>query len=74
MKGKVIKTSKSSGIFVQVDKNSQICDLYEYDRSLPKDERIRSRIRGWIYDKYKGQPLYSAWNNIVEDVTDEGNS
>ena len=69
MVGKVIKTSAKFGVFVQVDKNSQICDFFQYDRTYPKEERIRGRIRGWIFDKYKGQPLYSSWNDLVNDIT-----
>ena len=69
MVGKVIKTSAKFGVFVQVDKNSQICDFYQYDRTYPKEERIRNRIRGRIFDRYKGQPLYSAWKNLVDDIT-----
>ena len=69
MTGKVIKTSAKFGIFVQVDKNSQICDFYQYDRNFQKEDRIRERIRGWIFDKYKGRPLYSAWKDLVDDIT-----
>ena len=68
MKGKIIKTSAKLGVFVQVDKNSQICDLYRYDMNFLKEERVRERIRGKLYDTYKGRPLYNNWNNLIEDV------
>lgn len=68
MKGKIIKTSAKLGVFVQVDKNSQICDLYKYDMNFPKEERVRERIRGKLYDKYKGRPLYSNWNELIQDI------
>ena len=68
MVGKVIKINSSDGVFVQIDKNSQICDLYQYNRTLPKEERIGARIRGKVFDEFKGQPLYTAWNNLIETV------
>lgn len=65
LKGKIIKTSAKTGLFIQIDKNGQICDIYRYDRSFPKEERIRERVRGLIFDLFKGQPLYSAWKNLI---------
>ena len=71
MRGKIIKTSAKTGVYVQIDKNSQICDFYFYDKSFPKEERIRERIRGWLYDEFKGRPLYTAWNELVTKITSE---
>ena len=69
MRGKVIKRSAKLGVYVQIDKNNQICDLYNFDRSFPKEERIRERIRGKVYDMFKGRPLYTAWTELVEILT-----
>lgn len=68
MKGKVIKTSAKKGMFVQVDKNSQVCDIYKYDMNFPKEERIRERVRGYLFDTYKGRPLYNNWESLINDV------
>lgn len=69
MRGQVIKTSAKMGYYVQIDKNNQICDLYRFDRTYPKDERIRERVRGRVYDMFKGRPLYPAWNDLLNLLT-----
>ena len=68
MRGRIIRSS-NGWIFVQLDKNNQICDLFTYDKSRPKEERIRERIRGRLFDMFHGRPLYTAWNDIVEEVS-----
>lgn len=73
LRGKVIKTSAQFGIFIQLDKNKQICDMFQFDRSLPKEERIGERVRGGIFDKYHGRPLYSNWNDLIADLTGKRN-
>lgn len=74
LRGKVIKTSAQFGVFVQLDKNNQICDMFQFDRSLPKEERIGERVRGSIFDKYHGRPLYSNWKDLVSDLTGRKNN
>jgi hypothetical protein len=74
MRGKVIKLSAKHGIFIQLDKNNQICDLFHYDRTFPKEERVRERIRGLIFDLFHGQPLYTAWKNVIEFASQNFNS
>jgi hypothetical protein len=69
IRGKIIKTSAKMGYYIQLDKNNQICDIFRFDRNYPKEERIRERIRGYVFDMYKGQPLYTAWNSLVECLT-----
>jgi hypothetical protein len=69
MRGKIIKTSAKLGYFVQLDKNNQVCDIYTFDRSLPKEERVRDRVRGYLFDTFKGRPLYTAWNDLVDTLT-----
>ena len=71
MRGRIIKTSTKDWIFVQLDKNGQICDFFRFDRSKPKEERIGERIRGELFNTYKGRPLYTAWNDLVDEVTKE---
>lgn len=73
MRGKVIKTSAKNGVFVQIDKNNQVCDLFVYDKSLPKENRVRQRIRGSLFDTFKGRPLYTAWGDLVTTITKEEN-
>jgi hypothetical protein len=71
MRGKVIKTS-AKNVFVQLDKNNQICDLFVYDKSQEKDARIKERIRGKVFDTFHGRPLYTAWNELIEFLNKDG--
>lgn len=71
LRGKVVKTSAKSGIFIQLDKNNQICDMFIFDRDFPKEDRIGERFRGPIFDKFHGRPLYSNWQELLKDLTEK---
>lgn len=70
LKGKVIKTSAKTGYFIQVDKNGQINDIFLFNRSFPADQRIREKVRGPIFDNFKGRPLFSAFKELCEILPD----
>ena len=69
LRGKVIKKSYKDGVFVQVDKNGQINDMFVFYRLNPVEDRIGERIRGWLFDKYHGRLLYSNFQELVNDIT-----
>lgn len=70
MKGKVIY-QKNGAIFVQVDKNFQICDFRSFDKKKSYTERIGTRIPegSSLLNTFKGRPLYTAWNSLIEVLT-----
>ena len=68
MKGKVIY-QKNGGIFVQMDKNYQVCDLRSFDKKSPFNERIGKRVYPEILNTFKGRPLYTAWNGLIAAIS-----
>lgn len=66
MRGRKIYRNKKVTCFVQVDKNNQICELYDYNPKLGYDERIGAPIERQILSDFRGQPLVLAWDNLIE--------
>jgi hypothetical protein len=65
MYGKIIFVNKEKGVFVQRDKNLQVCNLYNFDR---KTKKIGERVYPEILNVYRGRPLYTAWNGLLEAI------
>lgn len=66
MRGRKIYRNKKVTCFVQVDKNNQVCELYDYNPRLGYDERIGAPIERQILSDFRGQPLVLAWDNLIE--------
>jgi hypothetical protein len=66
MRGRKIYRNKKVTCFVQVDKNNQVCELYDYNPKLGYDERIGAPIERQILSDFRGQPLVLAWDNLIE--------
>lgn len=65
MKGRKIYRNKKETCFVQVDKNNQVCELYDYNPRLGYNERIGEPIERQILSDFRGQPLVLAWDNLI---------
>lgn len=65
MRGRKIYRNKRETCFVQVDKNNQICELYDYNPKLGYDQRIGAPIERQILSDFRGQPLVLAWDNLI---------
>lgn len=65
MKGKVIYQSKQKAVFVQMDKNFQVCDLLAFDKKKPYAERIGARVYPDLLNTFRGRPLYTAWPDLI---------
>ena len=65
MRGRKIYRNKKVTCFVQVDKNNQVCELYDYNPKLGYDERIGAPIERQILSDFRGQPLVLAWDNLI---------
>lgn len=65
MKGRKICRNKKETCFVQVDKNNQVCELYDYNPRLGYNERIGEPIERQILSDFRGQPLVLAWDNLI---------
>lgn len=65
MNGKVIFGKPS--VFVQVDKNKQICDLLSYE-----NKETGKRIYPGILNDFRGRPLFTAWNELIEKIKTYG--
>ena len=65
MRGRKIYRNKRETCFVQVDKNNQICELYDYNPKLGYNERIGAPIERQILSDFRGQPLVLAWDNLI---------
>ena len=61
--GFLIKKTKTEGLFFQTDKNNQVCDIF----TSIKGEGITNRVRGRIFDTFKGRP-YSR--NLISSIYD----
>lgn len=68
LRGRVIYQSKKKGVFIQMDKNYQVCDLLSFDRTKPFEERVGSRIYPDLLNIFRGRPLYTAWNGLIEEI------
>ena len=71
MRGRKIYRNKKEICFVQVDKNNQICELYDYNPKLGYNERIGAPIERTILSDFRGQPLVLAWDNIITALQKE---
>ena len=67
MKGKVIY-QKQKAVFVQMDKNFQVCDLLAFDKKKPYAERIGARVYPDLLNTFRGRPLYTAWPYLIEAI------
>lgn len=65
MRGRKIYRNKRETCFVQVDKNNQVCELYDYNPRLGYNERIGEPIERQILSDFRGQPLVLAWDNLI---------
>lgn len=68
MKGKVIYQGKNKAVFVQMDKNFQICDLLDFNKKKPFEQRIGSRVYPDLLNTFRGRPLYTAWPHLLEAI------
>ena len=66
MRGRKIYRNRKVTCFVQVDKNGQICELYDYNPKLGYDQRIGALIERTILSDFRGQPLVLAWDALIE--------
>jgi hypothetical protein len=73
-KGKVIYQDKKKAVFVQMDKNFQICDLLDFDKKKPFEQRIGSRVYPDLLNTFRGRPLYTAWPDLIEAIKAKGAS
>lgn len=62
MKGKVLYAKIP--IFIQIDKNGQVCDFLEYNKKA--EQKVGKRIYPEILSEFRGQPLYTAWTKLIE--------
>lgn len=62
MRGKKIYTQNNKkSIFVQIDKNNQVCNLWDgEDRVYPE-----------IMNEFRGRPLYTAWNELKAKINEQ---
>lgn len=67
LRGKVIKAFPMS-YFVQINKMNEICNIFLFDKSQEKENRIGAPVKGKIFEKYSGRPLYTAWNELISDL------
>lgn len=67
MKGRVIYQKKKS-VFVQMDKNHEICDILDFDKKKPFSERIGNRVYPDLLNTFRGRPLYTAWPILIEAI------
>lgn len=67
MRGKVIYCNKKAA-FVQIDKNNQICSLYDFDKKKEFKDRIGERILPQVMNVFRGRPLYTNWADLIEAV------
>lgn len=56
-------------VFVQVDKNNQICDLLSFDRKKTFPDRIGSRIYPDVLNTFRGRPIHISWLNLIDVIT-----
>lgn len=72
MRGKVIY-SKTQNVFVQTDKNFQVCDFRVFNKKAPIEERIGERIPegAALLNTFRGRPLYTAWSALIDIFTKE---
>ena len=68
MKGRVIYQGKKKAVFVQMDKNFQICDLRDFNKKKPFEQRIGSRVYPDLLNTFRGRPLYTAWPSLIEAI------
>ena len=66
MKGRKIFRNKKTIVFVQVDKNNQVTDLYEFNSKNPYEKRIGARCERQILSDFRGRPLVLCWNELIE--------
>ena len=66
-KGRVIYSKKQS-VFVQMDKNFQICDLLSFDK-----KKLGDRVYPDILNMFRGRPLYTAWLPLIEAIKKKEN-
>lgn len=71
MRGRKIYRNKRETCFVQVDKNNQVCELYDYNPKLGYDQRIGAPIERQILSDFRGQPLVLAWDNLIISLQKE---
>ena len=66
--GFLVRKNKVDGLFFQVDKNGQICDIF----NAVRNEGIKNRVRGVLFDTYKGRPFSKKlFQELIEVVTRE---
>lgn len=68
MKGRIIYQGKKKAVFVQMDKNYQVCDLLDFNKKKPFAERIGSRVYPDLLNTFRGRPLYTAWPSLIEAI------
>lgn len=71
MRGRKIYRNRKETCFVQVDKNNQVCELYDYNPKLGYDQRIGAPIERQILSDFRGQPLVLAWDNLITALQKE---
>lgn len=71
MRGRKIYRNRKETCFVQVDKNNQVCELYDYNPKLGYDQRIGAPIERQILSDFRGQPLVLAWDNLITTLQKE---
>lgn len=71
MRGRKIYRNRKETGFVQVDKNNQVCELYDYNPKLGYDQRIGAPIERQILSDFRGQPLVLAWDNLITALQKE---
>lgn len=71
MRGRKIYRNRKETCFVQVDKNNQVCELYDYNPKLGYDQRIGTPIERQILSDFRGQPLVLAWDNLITALQKE---
>ena len=66
LRGFLVRKDRTKGLFFQVDKNNQICDIL----TAVKGGGVKDRIRGPLYDNYKGRPFgKKLFQELIEIVT-----
>ena len=73
LKGRVIYQSKAGGVFVQIDKNFQICDFLSFDKTKPFEERIGQRVHPELLNTFRGRPLRLVWSSLINILGRKGN-
>ena len=68
MKGRIIYQGKKKAVFIQMDKNYQVCDLLDFNKKKPFEQRIGSRVYPDLLNTFRGRPLYTAWKDLIEAI------